>query len=97
MCGVVKDILPYSLIYGNRSILQGVNIIGLRRKNISNSRINNIKKTFDIIYKDNNHMANIKDIPEEIINDDCVREIVNFLNSDKKRPICTSQDNDENN
>ena len=97
MCGVVKDILPYSLIYGNRSILQGVNIIGLRRKNISNNRINNIKKTFDIIYKDNNHMANIKDIPEEIINDDCVKEIVNFLNSDKKRPICTSQDNDENN
>ena len=52
---------------------------------------------FDIIYKDNNHMANIKDIPKEIINDDCVKDIINFLNSDKKRPICTSQDNNENN
>ena len=27
MCGVVKDVLPYSLVYGNRSVLQGVNAV----------------------------------------------------------------------
>ena len=42
MCGVVKDILPYSLVFGNRSILKGVNMIGLRRKNISNNKINTV-------------------------------------------------------
>ena len=60
MCGVVKDILPYSLVFGNRSVLKGVNMIGLRRKNISNNKINNVKKAFSIIFQDNNHMENIK-------------------------------------
>ena len=30
MCGVVRDIIPYALAHGNRSILQGLNLIGLR-------------------------------------------------------------------
>ena len=98
MCGVVKDVLPYSLVFGNRSILQGVNIIGLRRKNISNEKINKVKKTFDIIFQDNNHMENLKKIPEEISNDEIIKDIINFLNTDKKRPICTPQKYiDENN
>ena len=98
MCGVVKDVLPYSLVFGNRSILQGINIIGLRRKNISNEKINKVKKTFDIIFQDNNHMKNLKKIPEEISNDEIIRDIINFLNTDKKRPICTPQKYiDENN
>ena len=97
MCGVVKDILPYSLVFGNRSVLKGVNMIGLRRKNISNSRINNVKKAFSILFQDNNHMENIKKIPSDMINDELIKDILEFLNSDKKRPICTPREKDENN
>ena len=39
MCGVVRDIIPYGIAHGNRSILQGLNLIGLRRKNIPNKEI----------------------------------------------------------
>ena len=31
MCGVVRDIIPYGIAHGNRSVLQGLNLIGLRR------------------------------------------------------------------
>src|SRR5210317_2376054 len=34
MCGVVRDVIPYGIAHGNRSVLQGLNLIGLRRKNI---------------------------------------------------------------
>ena len=98
MCGVVKDVLPYSLVFGNRSILQGVNIIGLRRKNVSNEKIKRIKKTFSIIFKDSYYMENLKKIPNEILNDEIVKDIINFLIENKKRPICAPQGNiDENN
>ena len=97
MCGVVKDILPYSLVFGNRSILKGVNMIGLRRKNVSNNKINNVKKAFSIIFQDNNHMENVKKIPSDMINDELIKDILQFLNSDKKRPICTPKEKDENN
>ena len=39
MCGVVRDIIPYGIAHGNRSVLQGLNLIGLRRKNIPNQDI----------------------------------------------------------
>jgi UDP-N-acetylglucosamine acyltransferase len=39
MCGVVRDIIPYGIAHGNRSVLQGLNLIGLRRKNIPNKEI----------------------------------------------------------
>tara|TARA_S200000501_G_scaffold376345_1_gene431017 strand:+ start:2600 stop:3394 length:795 start_codon:yes stop_codon:yes gene_type:complete len=96
MCGVVKDVLPYSLVYGNRSILQGVNIIGLRRKNISNEKIKKLKETFDFIFKNEYYMENLKNLPEKLFNDEIVKDIVNFLNNDKKRPICTPLRIDEN-
>ena len=76
MCGVVK-ILPYSLVFGNRSVLKGVNMIGLRRKNISNNKINNVKKAFSILFQDNNHMENIKKIPSDMVNDE-IKEYLNF-------------------
>ena len=39
MCGVVRDIIPFGIAHGNRSVLQGLNLIGLRRKNIPNKEI----------------------------------------------------------
>ena len=40
MCGVVRDIIPYAMVHGNRSMyFKGLNLIGLRRKNIPNKEI----------------------------------------------------------
>ena len=34
MTGVLKDVIPFGLSFGNRNYLQGINLIGLRRKNM---------------------------------------------------------------
>tara|TARA_B100000795_G_scaffold268859_1_gene256716 strand:+ start:618 stop:1211 length:594 start_codon:yes stop_codon:yes gene_type:complete len=36
---VDRDVLPYSLVMGNRAKLQGVNLIGLKRKGIARNQI----------------------------------------------------------
>ena len=41
MTGVLKDVTPFGLSIGNRNYLQGINLIGLRRKNMI------IKKLWD--------------------------------------------------
>ena len=33
MTGVLKDVIPFGLSFGNRNYLKGINLIGLRRKN----------------------------------------------------------------
>ena len=52
MCGVVRDIIPYAMVHGNRSILQGLNLIGLRRKNIPNKEILVLTEAYKEIFKD---------------------------------------------
>ena len=89
MCGVVRDIIPYAMVHGNRSILQGLNLIGLRRKNIPNKEIIVLTEAYKEIFKDENLTTNLKNLKEEFKKNDLVNEVVKFLEKDKKRPICT--------
>ena len=54
MCGVVRDIIPYAIVHGNRSVLHGLNLIGLRRKKISNKEILILSDAYNEIFKDEN-------------------------------------------
>ena len=89
MCGVVRDIIPYGIAHGNRSILQGLNLIGLRRKNIPNKEIMTLNDAYKEIFKDENLTDNLSNLSEEFKKNDLVLEVINFLEKDKKRPICT--------
>ena len=39
MTGVLKDVIPFGLSFGNRNYLRGINIIGLKRKKYDNKKI----------------------------------------------------------
>ena len=89
MCGVVRDIIPYGIALGNRSVLQGLNLIGLRRKNLDNKDIMKLSEAYKIIFKNENFLKNIEELDESFMKVAMVKEVVNFLTKDKKRPICT--------
>ena len=89
MCGVVRDVIPYGIAHGNRSILQGLNLIGLRRKNISNKEIMNLSHAYKEIFKNENLTDNLNNLSSELKKNKLVLEVVNFIEKDKKRPICT--------
>ena len=89
MCGVVRDIIPYAIVHGNRSILQGLNLIGLRRKNVPNKEIMILNESYNQIFKNENLTENLKSLNEELKQNELVKEVIDFLEKDKKRPICT--------
>ena len=89
MCGVVRDIIPYGIVHGNRSILQGLNLIGLRRKNISNQDIKILSDAYKEIFKNENLTKNLNNLSKELRQHELVSEVVGFIEKDKKRPICT--------
>ena len=89
MCGVVRDIIPYGIAHGNRSILQVLNLIGLRRKNIPNKEILILSEAYKKIFKNENLTENLKNLNKEYKKNELVNEVINFLEKDKKRPICT--------
>ena len=89
MCGVVRDIIPYGVAHGNRSILQGLNVIGLRRKNIPNNEIMVLSDAYKELFKNENLTQNLKDLSQDLKKNKLVSEVIIFLEKDKKRPICT--------
>jgi UDP-N-acetylglucosamine acyltransferase len=49
MSGIDKNVLPFSLVIGNRAKLRGINLVGIRRNNFDKSqitRINNIHNQY---------------------------------------------------
>ena len=89
MCGVVRDIIPYGIAHGNRSVLQGLNLIGLRRKNIPNKNIITLSDAYKKIFKNENLTENLGSLSNELKDNELVSEVVEFIEKDKKRPICT--------
>jgi UDP-N-acetylglucosamine acyltransferase len=89
ICAVIRDVIPYGLVHGNRSVLQGINLIGLRRNNIPNQEIALLNKAYKEIFKSENLSENLKNLSEEFKENDLVIEILKFIQKDKKRPICT--------
>ena len=89
MCGVVRDIIPYAMVHGNRGILQGLNLIGLRRKNVPNKEIMILNEAYKEIFKSENLTENLKNLDINLKKNDLVKDVINFLEKDKKRPICS--------
>ena len=89
MTGVLKDVIPFGLSFGNRNYLRGINLIGLKRKKYSNKEIMELDRAFKKIFSSKNLHENLSKINGEYKENGLVKEVINFIGKDKKRPICT--------
>ena len=89
MTGVLKDVIPFGLSFGNRNYLRGINLIGLKRKKYDNKKIMELNQAFKKIFSSKNLYENLNKINGEYKENDLVKEVINFIEKDKKRPICT--------
>ena len=89
MTGVLKDVIPFGMSFGNRNYLRGINLIGLKRKKYENKKILELDEAFKKIFSSKNLHENLSKINGEYKENDLVKEVINFISKDKKRPICT--------
>ena len=91
MTGVLKDVIPFGLSIGNRNYLQGLNLIGLRRKKYENQKIIGLDKAYKKIFSSKNLFENLSKINGEYKDNELVNEVIAFIEKDKKRPICSPE------
>ena len=89
MTGVLKDVIPFGLSFGNRNYLRGINLIGLKRKKYNNKEIMELDQAFKKIFSSKNLHENLSKINGEYKENNLVKEVIDFIGKDKKRPICT--------
>ena len=89
MTGVLKDVIPFGLSFGNRNYLKGLNLIGLRRNNYENKKIIELSEAYKMIFASKNLHENLNKINGEFKDNKLVSEVIKFISKDKKRPICS--------
>ncbi len=87
MTGVLSDVIPFGLSMGNRNNLMGLNLIGLRRSKVSNENIKKIQLAYKNIFKTASFRDNIENLNTDLKSNKFIKKIINFINSDKRRPI----------
>ena len=93
MTGVLKDVIPFGLSFGNRNYLKGLNLIGLRRNKYKNKAILELGEAYKKIFTTKNLHENVNKINGEYRDNKLVQEVAKFISKDKKRPICTPLEN----
>ena len=89
MTGVSRDVIPYGLSTGNRNYLNGINVVGLRRSKVLNKDIIGLTDAYKEIFKTENLNENLNKLNGNFKENQLVRDVIEFINKDKKRPICT--------
>ena len=97
MTGVLSDVIPFGLSLGNRNNLVGLNLIGLRRAKISNEDIKLLQNFYNLVFSNQNFRSNIEKLEKNLKENKYVKTIIDFINSDKKRPISLPLNKNENN
>ena len=89
MTGVLNDVIPYGLSTGNRNLLNGLNLIGLRRAKFDNKDILGLSEAYKVIFATKNINKNISKLNGSFEENPLVKNVIDFITKDKKRSICT--------
>ena len=88
MSGVEGDVIPYGSIMGNRAILSGLNIIGLKRHGFPRDDIHDLRTAYRLLFaREGTLCERVEDVAETYKDSEPVMEIVSFIRRDSSRAV----------
>lgn len=89
LAGVEHDVVPYALVMGERASLQGLNLVGLKRRGYGKDEIKALSTAYDIIFgKDATLTERVQRLAGEENQPRTVSELLQFLQSRSARSLC---------
>ena len=82
---VPKDVPPYVLAGHEPMVYQGLNMVGLKRRNFSIEAINTLESTYRILYQSHLNVSQaLERIGKEVPQTEEVKHVVDFVSSSKR-------------
>ena len=89
LTGVESDVIPYGSVTGVRARLQGLNIIGLKRRGVSRDDIHVLRNAYRLLFAPEGTLAErLADVAKLFHGNAAVMEIVTFIRAESPRSIC---------
>jgi UDP-N-acetylglucosamine acyltransferase len=86
---VTKDVIPYGSVWGNHAHLEGLNLVGLKRRGFSRETINDLRSAYRLMFGPRApSRSGWRTRPASTPIGPEVREIVDFVRADANRPLC---------
>lgn len=90
MSGVEKDVIPFGSVMGERANLAGLNLIGLKRRNIPRDSIHALRNAYKSLFDDEGTLSErVDQVAEEYALSDEVSALLEFIRSDSSRSFCS--------
>ena len=91
MSGIARDVIPYGLAASKRANLEGVNLVGMKRHGFDRKKTIEASKATKILFtevRNDSFNQRVKKVSEDFKDNDIVKEILEFVDSDKTRSFC---------
>ena len=87
---LTKDLIPFGLAIGNRAVLEGLNLTGLRRRNFDNAEIKKIKEAYSILFdpKESEFKKRIVNLKNSKVQSEVVDDMIDFVSQKGNRSYC---------
>ena len=92
MAGVNHDVIPFGNVWGNHAHLEGLNLVGLKRRGFSRETINTLRAAYRLLFaEEGTFQERVDDAAATFAGSLEVMEIIDFIRADSNRPLTTPQ------
>lgn len=92
LTAVVANVIPYGNVYGERGYLNGVNLIGMKRRGMEKDDIRLVKQAYDAIFTtDGVFQDKVAQIAETYGDVPAIKEIIEFIEAQSERALCLAK------
>lgn len=92
MSGVEQDVIPYGLVAGNRAHLNGLNLVGLKRRGFSREDIHKLRAAYRLLFAAEGTMQErMVDVAQLFPDSPLVQELITFIRTPSSRGLCQPQ------
>ena len=88
---MTKDVIPFGSVWGNHAHLEGLNLVGLKRRDFSAREVINgpAIPAYRLLFADEGtFQERVEDVARVFAGSPEVSEIVAFIQADSARPLC---------
>jgi UDP-N-acetylglucosamine acyltransferase len=86
---VTKDVIPYGSVWGNHAHLEGLNLVGLKRRGFPRETINDLRSAYRLLFaEEGTFQERLVDTGRVFDHSPEIAEIVAFIRADANRPLC---------
>ncbi|HSJ42347.1 MAG TPA: acyl-ACP--UDP-N-acetylglucosamine O-acyltransferase [Xanthobacteraceae bacterium] len=89
VCGIRDDVIPYGLVNGQYAVLEGLNVIGMRRRKFTRERLATVRSFYqDLFHSPGVFAERLARVQTRAGEDPAIAEILAFIAGCRLRPLC---------